>query len=114
MARMVDPVDIFMSIWTRTIHTFSLPPIMIQVAVKGVYLDPTVGPGRGDKGVKEAQGTFGELFARPWFYSSEILTKIDRSETVYKYHCTSNCIGKVSQSATTDLVRAGARVGSST
>lgn len=67
MARMVDTVDIFVFIWTRTIHTFSLPPIMIQVAVKGVYLDPTVGPGKGDKGVREAQGTIGELFARPWF-----------------------------------------------
>lgn len=66
MARMVDTVDIFMSIWTRTIHTFSLPPIMIQVAVKGVYLDPTAGPGRKDKGVREAQATLGEHFARPW------------------------------------------------
>lgn len=66
MARMVDTVDIFMSMWTRTIHTFSLRPIMIQVAVKGVYLDPTVDPGREDKGVREAQGILGELFARPW------------------------------------------------
>lgn len=61
MARMVDTVDILVFIWMRTIHIFSLPPIMIQVVVKGVYLDPKVGPGRGDKGVREAQGTFGEL-----------------------------------------------------
>lgn len=54
MARMVDTVDTFVFIWMRTIHTFSLPPIMIQVAVKGVYLDPTASPGRGDKGVREA------------------------------------------------------------
>lgn len=60
MARMVDMVDIFVFIWMRTIHTFSLPPIMIQVAVKEVYLDPTVGPDREDKRVKEAQGTSGE------------------------------------------------------
>ena len=37
---------------------------MIQVAVKEADLDPTVGPGVGDKGVKEAQSTLGELFAR--------------------------------------------------
>lgn len=67
MARMVDTVDIFVFIWTRTTHTFSLPPIMMKVAVKGAYLDPTVGPGRGDKGVREAQGTVGELLLDPGF-----------------------------------------------
>lgn len=114
MAPMVDTVDIFVFIWTRTIHTFSLPAIMIQVAVKGVYLEPTVSPGRGDRGVREAQGIIGDLFARPCVQSSGILTIIDRTETMYKYHCTSNCIGQMRQSARTDLVRAGARVGNST
>lgn len=50
----------------------------------------------------------------PGFSLQESLTIIDRSETVYKYYCTSNCIGQQSHSARTDLVRAGARVGSST
>lgn len=114
MARMVDTVDIFVFIWTRTILTYSLSAIMIQVAVKGVYLDPTVSPGGGDRGVREAQGTIGDLFARPCVQSSGILTIIERTETMYKYHCTSNCIGQLRQSARTDIVRAGARVSSST
>lgn len=66
MAQMGDTVERFVFILTRTIYTFSLLAITIQVAVKGVYPDPTVSPGEGDTGVKEAQGTLGELFARPW------------------------------------------------